>query len=60
MGELLYSTGSGHAWVGDAVTALRDVCEPDSVDLIMTSPPFLEAMDPREVRPEADLVIRPR
>lgn len=40
MAELLYSTGSGQAWLGDAPTALRDLCEPDSVDLIVTSPPF--------------------
>jgi DNA modification methylase len=40
MAEVIYSTRSGRAVLGDAVTALRDVCEPDSVDLIMTSPPF--------------------
>src|SRR5688500_17022339 len=40
MAELLYTTGGGQAWLGDAAQALRDVCEPDSVDLIMTSPPF--------------------
>ena len=40
MTQLLYSTGNGQAWLGDAVEALRDVCEADSVDLIVTSPPF--------------------
>jgi DNA modification methylase len=38
--ELLYRTGSGNAWLGDAAMDLSKVCEPDSVDLIMTSPPF--------------------
>ena len=40
MAELLYKTGSGQAWLGDAAPALREVCEADSVDLIVTSPPF--------------------
>ncbi len=40
MAELIYSTGNGHAWVGDAATALREMCAADSVDLIVTSPPF--------------------
>ena len=40
MAELLYKTGGGEAWFGDAGTALREICEADSVDLIVTSPPF--------------------
>lgn len=38
--ELRYSTESGQAWLGDAATALREVCKPESTDLIVTSPPF--------------------
>jgi hypothetical protein len=38
MAELLYKTSVGEAWEGDAETTLRDVCETDSVDLIVTSP----------------------
>src|SRR5690242_13612710 len=40
MAELLYKTSLGEAWLGDAAATLRDVCEADSVDLIVTSPPF--------------------
>jgi len=40
MAELLYKTSLGEAWLGDAAPTLRDVCEADSVDLIVTSPPF--------------------
>jgi site-specific DNA-methyltransferase (cytosine-N4-specific) len=40
MAELLYSTAGGQAWLGDAATALSEVCEPESADLIVTSPPF--------------------
>lgn len=40
MPDLVYSTSSGQAWVGDAAVDLRNVCEPDTVDLIVTSPPF--------------------
>ena len=40
MGELVYRTPAGEAWLGDAGETLRDVCAADSVDLIMTSPPF--------------------
>jgi DNA modification methylase len=40
MAALIYSTRLGSAWLGDAAGTLRQVCEPDSVDLIVTSPPF--------------------
>jgi site-specific DNA-methyltransferase (cytosine-N4-specific) len=40
MAELLYTTGIGSAWVGDCAATLRHECEADSVDLIVTSPPF--------------------
>lgn len=40
MAELLYRTSVGEAWLGDAAATLREVCEPDSVDLVVTSPPF--------------------
>jgi DNA modification methylase len=40
MADLLYSTGAGQAWLGDAAGTLREVCAADSVDLIITSPPF--------------------
>ena len=40
MPELMYKTDLGSAWIGDAAEALRDLAEPDSVDLIVTSPPF--------------------
>jgi hypothetical protein len=39
MAELLYSTGSGQAWLGDAAATLREVCDPESADLVLTSPP---------------------
>lgn len=35
-----YLTELGAAYVGDAIAVLRDVCDNDSVDLIVTSPPF--------------------
>jgi DNA modification methylase len=38
--NVIYKTGCGEAWVGDASETLRDSCEDDSVDLIVTSPPF--------------------
>jgi DNA modification methylase len=37
---LAYSTELGHAWLGDALETVEDHCEDESVDLIMTSPPF--------------------
>jgi DNA modification methylase len=37
---LAYRTELGEAWVGDAVEALEERCEDESVDLICTSPPF--------------------
>lgn len=40
MSNLGYRTPNGHAWIGDAAETLREICEPDSVDLIVTSPPF--------------------
>lgn len=40
MANLIYSTPLGTAWLGDAVEALPVVCDPESVDLIVTSPPF--------------------
>jgi DNA modification methylase len=38
--NLVYETDMGHAYAGDAVDVLQTTCEDDSVDLIMTSPPF--------------------
>jgi site-specific DNA-methyltransferase (cytosine-N4-specific) len=38
--EPLYTTPGGEAWVGDAIDMLQARCADDSVDLIMTSPPF--------------------
>jgi len=40
MSDVLYTTSFGEAWVGDAATALRNAVDDDSVDLIVTSPPF--------------------
>src|SRR4051812_21191668 len=40
MHELIYKTDLGSAWFGDAAETLRELGEPDSVDLIVTSPPF--------------------
>ena len=37
---LVYETEAGRAFVGDAVETLQSECEDDSVDLVMTSPPF--------------------
>jgi DNA modification methylase len=36
----LYKTGKGQAWVGDAIDTLQAECPDESVDLIVTSPPF--------------------
>lgn len=36
----LYSTAGGTAWLGDAIDVLEDQLGDESVDLIMTSPPF--------------------
>ncbi len=36
----LYQTPGGQAWVGDSIEALEDQVPDESVDLIMTSPPF--------------------
>lgn len=38
--SLLYSTSRGEAWCGDAIETLQERCADNSVDLIMTSPPF--------------------
>src|SRR4051794_11935004 len=38
--RLLYETLCGRAYVGDAVETLQAHCDDESVDLIMTSPPF--------------------
>ena len=38
--RVAYSTNLGSAWLGDAVETLQEHCDDDSVDLIMTSPPF--------------------
>lgn len=37
---LVYTTASGRAFVGDAIETLQLECPDDSVDLIVTSPPF--------------------
>jgi site-specific DNA-methyltransferase (cytosine-N4-specific) len=36
----VYETEMGRAYCGDAVEVLAEVCEPETVDLIVTSPPF--------------------
>jgi tRNA1(Val) A37 N6-methylase TrmN6 len=36
----MYSTPSGDAWHGDAIETLQQECTDDSVDLIVSSPPF--------------------
>ena len=36
----VYETSMGRAYVGDAIDVLQETCEDDSVDLVMTSPPF--------------------
>src|SRR5437870_158128 len=36
----LYKTARGEAWLGDAIETLQTQCENESVDLIVTSPPF--------------------
>src|SRR5689334_13050740 len=38
--EVVYRTDLGTAWCGDAVDVLRRSVEADTVDLIVTSPPF--------------------
>jgi DNA modification methylase len=38
--DVVYKTVLGTAWSGDAAEALREICSDDSVDLILTSPPF--------------------
>lgn len=38
--QIAYQTALGQAYVGDAVETLQAHCEDESVDLIMTSPPF--------------------
>jgi site-specific DNA-methyltransferase (cytosine-N4-specific) len=38
--HLAYETPRGRAYVGDAVETLQTSCEDETVDLIMTSPPF--------------------
>jgi DNA modification methylase len=40
MFKLIYKTELGSAWCGDAATTLCEVLRADSVDLIVTSPPF--------------------
>jgi DNA modification methylase len=35
-----YATDLGEAWVGDAIETLHFACADESVDLILTSPPF--------------------
>ena len=40
MPSLLYKTDAGQAWLGDAAETLQTVALPESVDLIVTSPPF--------------------
>ena len=38
--EIAYTTQQGQAWSGDAIEVMRDELADDSVDLVMTSPPF--------------------
>jgi DNA modification methylase len=38
--SVAYRTDSGCAWLGDAIETIQEHCEDESVDLIMTSPPF--------------------
>jgi DNA modification methylase len=38
--SLVYETALGRAYLGDAIETLQETCEDESVDLIMTSPPF--------------------
>lgn len=38
--QIAYQTALGQAYVGDAVETLQAHCKDESVDLIMTSPPF--------------------
>jgi DNA modification methylase len=38
--SLAYSTQMGQAWIGESIETLEDVVADESVDLIVTSPPF--------------------
>lgn len=38
--KLAYETSNGAAWVGDAIETLQQECDDESVDAIITSPPF--------------------
>ena len=38
--RVTYSTPRGAAWVGDAIETLDLHCDDESVDLVVTSPPF--------------------
>jgi DNA modification methylase len=38
--EVAYSTGLGETWIGDSVDVLRERLASETVDLIVTSPPF--------------------
>jgi DNA modification methylase len=38
--EIAYETAGGVAWLGDAIETLEHTCDDNSVDLIVTSPPF--------------------
>lgn len=38
--HLAYRTDVGEAWLGDSIETLEEQCEDESVDLIVTSPPF--------------------
>ncbi len=38
--ERIYATAAGEAWCGDAILTLKEQVADDSVDLIVTSPPF--------------------
>jgi len=38
--KVAYASQLGTAWIGDAIETLGEVCEDESVDLIVTSPPF--------------------
>src|SRR3954452_11292445 len=37
---LVYRTEAGQAWLGDAIEVLENQCADESVDLVLTSPPF--------------------
>jgi DNA modification methylase len=38
--KVSYETAYGTAWLGDAIDVLQENCADESVDLVMTSPPF--------------------